>query len=98
MLSDAIVKILEEKKADNIVCFDLSKRGNLYDFSIIASGTSSRHTQSLARALLKELKKHVLHVEGMTLGDWVLIDCNDVIVHIFKKELREHYNLEELWS
>ncbi len=98
MLNDLIIKVLEEKKAENILCFDLSKHGGFCDSVIIASGTSSRHVQSLARLLLKDLKKHVLHIEGLETGDWVLIDCNDTVVHIFKPEIRDYYNLEQLWS
>lgn len=69
---------------------------------IIASGTSSRHTGSIAENLVKKIKERLnyrnIYVEGMPEGNWVLVDIGSVIVHIFKPEFREMYNLEKMWS
>lgn len=70
-------------------------------YMIIASGTSSRHTSSLAENLVQKVKDNdaaYVNVEGMSEGNWVLIDIGDVVVHIFKPEVRELYNLEKMWS
>lgn len=98
MLSESVYKLLDEKKAENIVCLNVSKRSSLTDYVIIASGTSSRHVQSLAYYIIKELKKNVLHVEGLSSGEWVLLDLGDVILHLFKPEIRIFYDLEQLWK
>jgi ribosome-associated protein len=69
---------------------------------IIASGTSDRHTSSLAHNLIKNLKDKLnynhVYVEGVTEGNWVIVDVGDVVVHIFKPEFREMYNLEKMWA
>lgn len=87
-------------KAEDVVTINLAQDSSLADYMIIASGTSSRHVHSLARKLkdrlnLKGIKN--VHTEGMSQCDWVVLDAGDVIVHIFRPEVREFYNIEKMW-
>ena len=96
-----IEKILDDNKAQNITSINLKNKSYIADYMIIASGTSSRHLQSLSEILITELKKLGLnncHMEGKDSSDWKLVDAYDVIVHIFHPEKREFYNLEKMWS
>ncbi|OYZ38011.1 MAG: ribosome silencing factor [Alphaproteobacteria bacterium 16-39-46] len=100
-LKDFVVKLLDEKKATNIHVIDVRGKSALTDFMVIASGTSSRQVSSLAEILQTSLHKEkirALSLEGRSEGEWVLMDLNDVIVHLFKPEIRDHYNLETLWA
>jgi ribosome-associated protein len=92
---------LEDAKAEDIVSIDLAGRTPLADHMIIASGRSDRHVGAIADHLIEALKKagcRELRTQGLTHCDWVLIDGGDLIVHIFRPEVREFYNLEKLWS
>lgn len=93
---------MEDGKAQDVVTISLKGKTDIADYMIIASGTSDRHTSSLAQNLVKNLKEklHYNHVsvEGIAEGNWVLVDIGDVIVHIFKPEFREMYNLEKMWA
>ena len=96
-----IEKILDDNKAQNINSIDLKNKSFIADYMIVASGTSSRHLQSLAEILVTELKKLGLtecRIEGRDSSDWKLVDAHDVIVHIFHPEKREFYDLEKMWS
>jgi ribosome-associated protein len=96
-----IVDALEDAKADEIVSIDLSGKTSLADFMIVASGRSQRHVGAIADQLLEKLKASGMRdcrVEGMELCDWVLIDAGDVIVHVFRPEVRAFYNLEKMWA
>ena len=100
-IKNNIEKILDSNKAQNITTIDLKNKSYIADYMIIASGTSSRHLQSLSEILVSELKKLGLnncHMEGKDSSDWKLVDAYDVIVHIFHPEKREFYNLEKMWS
>ena len=100
-IKDNIEKILDNNKAQNITTIDLKNKSYIADYMIIASGTSSRHLQSLSEILVSELKKIGLNncrMEGKDSSDWKLVDAYDVIVHIFHPEKREFYNLEKMWS
>jgi ribosome-associated protein len=93
--------ILDNNKARNIVTINLKKKSYIADYMIIASGTSSRHLQSLSEILVTELKKIGLtncRIEGKDSNDWKLVDAMDVIVHIFHPEKRKFYDLEKMWS
>ena len=93
--------ILDNNKAKNIVSIDLKKKSYIADYMIIASGTSSRHLQSLSVNLVSELKKIGINncrIEGRESADWKLVDAIDIIVHIFNPEKREFYDLEKMWS
>lgn len=100
-LLNAIETSLDDDKADDIVIINLTGKCSFADAMIVASGRSQRHVASLASNLQDKLKQsgHVpLSVEGMENADWVLIDMGDVIVHLFKPETREFYNIEKMWS
>ena len=96
-----IENTLNKNKANNIVSIDLKKKSYIADYMIIASGTSSRHLQSLSENLLQELKKYGLSdckMEGYESNDWKLVDAIHIIVHLFHPEKRSFYDLEKMWS
>lgn len=97
---DAILVSLDDDKAEDIVHIDLRGKTQMADFMVVASGRSTRQVASLAEKLTERLKaSHDVYckVEGAEIGDWVLIDAGDVIVHIFRPEVREFYQLEKMW-
>jgi len=96
-----IEKILDQNKANKIVSINLKNKSYVADYMIIASGTSSRHLQSLAENLVSELKKIGLsdcRIEGKDSAEWKLVDTIDIIIHLFHPEKRDFYNLESMWS
>ncbi len=96
-----ILKSLDDDKAADIVTIDLKGRSSLADALVIASGTSSRHVAAMAEHLAQRLKDAgygTAKVEGLAQGDWVVLDAHDVIVHIFRPEVRDYYDLEGIWS
>tara|TARA_Y100000992_G_C21167403_1_gene444162 strand:+ start:179 stop:526 length:348 start_codon:yes stop_codon:yes gene_type:complete len=100
-IKNNIEKILDNYKARSITSIDLKNKSYIADYMIIASGTSSRHLQSLSENLVSELKKLGIdncRIEGKDSNDWKLVDAHDVIVHIFHPEKREFYDLEKMWS
>ena len=100
-IKTSIEKILDNNKAQNISSINLKNKSHIADYMIVASGTSSRHLQSLSENLVKELKKLGLNdcrIEGKESTDWKLVDAHDVIVHLFHPEKREFYDLEKMWS
>ena len=100
-IKNKIEIILDNNKAKNIISIDLKRKSYIADYMIIASGTSSRHLQSLSEILVTELKKLGLNgcrIEGRDSSDWKLVDAHDIIVHIFHPEKREFYDLEKMWS
>jgi ribosome-associated protein len=98
---ETVLASLEDSKAENIVSIDLQGKSSLGDHMVVASGRSHRHVSAVADQLLKALKDAGLgnaRVEGLAAADWVLIDSGDIIVHIFRPEVREFYNLEKMWQ
>jgi ribosome-associated protein len=92
---------LDDSKAEDIVSIDIQGKSSIADHMVIASGRSHRHVAAVADNLLKALKEAGLgnaRVEGLSGADWVLIDAGDVVVHIFRPEVREFYNLEKMWQ
>ena len=91
---------LDDGKADDIVVIDLEGKSSIANYMVIASGTSNRHVASLAENLQIKLKEKGFQsvAEGEEKADWVLIDAYDVIVHIFRPEVRAFYSLEKMWS
>lgn len=92
---------LEDSKAENIVSIDIQGKSALADYMVVASGRSHRHVAAVADHLIKALKEAGLgtaRVEGLSGADWVLIDSGDIIVHVFRPEVREFYNIEKMWS
>ncbi|PHS26689.1 MAG: ribosome silencing factor [Robiginitomaculum sp.] len=100
-LQALIVSTLDADKAEDIVCIDLHEKSSVTDIMIIASGRSQRHVGALADHILRTLKEQGLgrvEVEGLPSCDWVLVDAGDVILHLFRPEVRGFYNLEKMWS
>ena len=100
-LKQIIINTLDINKALDIVSIDLKDKSSMADHMIIASGTSSRHIQSLSEQVLEKLKKNGLKeskIEGKESSEWKLVDGIDVIVHIFHPEKRKFYDLEKMWS
>jgi ribosome-associated protein len=98
---DTVLASLDDSKAENVISIDIQGKSSLGDYMVIASGRSHRHVAAVADHLLKALKDAGLgsaRVEGMASADWVLIDSGDVIVHIFRPEVRDFYNLEKMWQ
>ena len=100
-VAESLAKALEDDKAEDLLFIDLQGKSSLADFMIIASGRSGRHVAALADHISQEVKKltgRPASIEGMPNADWVLIDTGDVIVHLFRPEVREFYNLEKIWA
>ena len=100
-LIDTVLASLEDSKAEDIVTLDIAEKSSLADHMVIASGRSHRHVSAIADHLLRDLKEAghgTAAVEGQSTCDWVLIDAGDVIVHIFRPEVRGFYNLEKMWA
>jgi ribosome-associated protein len=96
-----ILSRLEDMKAEETITIDLHGKSAYSDYMIVTTGRSNRHVGSIAENVAKGLKEagiKNIHVEGLPNCDWVLIDSGDVIVHVFRPEVREFYNLERLWT
>ena len=96
-----ILSRLEDMKAEETVTIDLHGKSAFSDYMIITSGRANRHVGAIAENVTKALKEtgiRNIHIEGLPNADWVLIDSGDVIVHVFRPEVREFYNLERLWT
>lgn len=100
-LSDFIQHLLEENSAQDVIEIDIRGKSSIADFLLVASGRSNRHVSALADYVQRGLKERGMKdlvIEGQTASDWVLIDAGDVILHIFRPEVRVFYNLEKIWS
>ena len=100
-VGDLILSRLDDDKAQDVVFIDLKGKSPIADGLIVASGRSQRHVGAMADHLLRALKEAGYgrcRVEGMPSADWVLIDAGDVIVHLFRPEVRSFYNIEKIWS
>jgi len=100
-LLDVIETSLDDDQAIDIITIDLKGKSSLGDYMIIASGRSTRHVGAIADHVLKSVKAAGFgsaQTEGMSSADWVLIDTGDIIIHLFRPEVREFYNLEKMWS
>ena len=98
---DAILTSLDDDKAEDIVQIDLRGKTSISDYMVIASGRSTRQVASISEKLVETLKQDhgvLCKIEGKDTGDWVLIDAGDVIVHVFRPEVREFYQLEKMWA
>ena len=103
ILANIIIEGMQEVKAIAIVSLDLRDiETSVCDFFIVCNGTSNTHTSAIAGAVieetLKSIKEKPWHKEGLTNGDWILLDYGNVVAHIFLKETREYYNIEKLWG
>lgn len=100
-LANLILDVLDEHSAQEIIEIDIRGKSSISDYMIVASGRSNRHVGALSDYLIKSLKntgKKNIGVEGLKSCDWVLIDVGDVIVHLFRPEVRAFYNIEKIWS
>ncbi len=100
-LEDLILNRLDDDKAEDVVLIDLKGKSPMADAMIVASGRSHRHVGALADHVMRALKEAghgKARVEGLPHCDWVLIDAGDVIVHLFRPEVRTFYNIEKIWS
>ncbi len=99
-LLDRILTSLDDDKAEDVVKIDLKGKSEMADYMVIASGRSTRQVAAISEKLVDRLKQdygRYSKVEGKDAGDWVLIDTGDVIVHVFRPEVREFYQLEKMW-
>lgn len=103
--SDALLSLvlrqLDDDQAQDVVTIDLAGKSSIADHMIIASGRSTRQVASMAQKLAEEVKKQGFgsaRIEGLPAADWVLIDAGDVVVHVFRPEVRSFYNLERMWA
>ena len=100
-LHDLVLRSLDDDKAVEVVSIPLAGKSNIADYMVIASGRSTRQVAAMAEKLSERIKRELgrgVRVEGLTAADWVLIDADDVIVHLFRPEVRSFYNLERMWA
>ena len=98
---DLVLKSLDDAKAEQTVAIDIAGKSSLTDHMVVTSGRSNRHVSAVADQLVKALREHGFgkpRIEGLPHADWVLVDAGDVIVHIFRPEVREFYNIEKMWA
>jgi ribosome-associated protein len=97
---EIVLASLEDSKAENIVSIDIQGKSSLGDYRVVASGRSHRHVAAVAENLLKVLKEAGMRAraEGLGTADWVLIDAGDIIVHVFRPEIRDFYGIEKMWQ
>lgn len=100
-LHKLVLRSLDDDKAVEVVTIPLQGKSNIADHMVIASGTSTRQVAAMAQKLSERIKRDLgrsVRVEGLPVADWVLIDADDVIVHLFRPEVRSFYNLERMWA
>ncbi|BDG75959.1 iojap-related protein [Wolbachia endosymbiont of Culex quinquefasciatus JHB] len=98
-IKNTIVDVIDQNKGQDIVTFDVQNKTVIAKYMIIASGDSSRHVKALAEHVMKNLKQYdKIDVEGMDEGNWVIVNFQGIMVHLFRPEVREYYKIEELWN
>ncbi|WP_196260160.1 ribosome silencing factor [Pelagibacterium limicola] len=100
-LLDLILACLEDTKAEDTLAIDVTGKSSLTDHMVVTSGRSNRHVGAIADQLVKALRENGYakpRIEGLPTADWVLVDADDVIVHVFRPEVREFYNIEKMWA
>ncbi|WP_442981116.1 ribosome silencing factor [Rhizobium sp. SL42] len=98
---ELVLSSLEDSKAEDIVSINIAGKSALGDYMVVVSGRSNRHVTAISEHLISDMKDEGLgyaRVEGLETGDWVLIDIGDIIVHVFRPEIREFYNIERMWA
>lgn len=99
LIKSAIENIIYQNKGHNIVTFDVQDRTIIARYIIIASGDSNRHVKALAQHIIKNFKQYdKVDVDGIDRGDWVILNIRDIMIHIFRPEVRDYYNIEMLWN
>lgn len=91
-------QVIYDKKGSNILALDVKGISSITDYILIAEGNVDRHVSSMARAIMETLEEKPVHVEGLSTGDWVVLDLAGVMIHLFSPGLRERYSLEKLWT
>ncbi|UIP91431.1 ribosome silencing factor [Wolbachia pipientis] len=98
-IKNKIVDVIDQNKGQDIVTFDVQNKTVIAKYMIIASGDSNRHVKALAEHVMKNLKQYdKIDVEGMDEGNWVIVNFQGIMVHLFRPEVREYYKIEELWN
>ncbi len=100
-LHDLVLRSLDDDKAVEIVSIPLNGKSNIADYMVIAGGRSTRQVAAMAQKLAERIKQELgrnVRIEGLPVADWVLIDAGDVVVHLFRPEVRTFYNLERMWA
>ena len=100
-LHDLVLRSLDDDQAVDVISIPLQGKSSIADHMVIASGRSTRQVASMAQKLTERIKQELgrnVRIEGLPIADWVLIDANDVIVHLFRPEVRSFYNLERMWA
>ncbi len=100
-LRDLVEKTLSDDKAEDLVSIDLAGKTSFADYMVIANGRSTRQVAAMASHLKERIKEEgfgSVRMEGQTGGDWILVDAGDVVVHLFRPEVRDFYNLEKIWA
>jgi ribosome-associated protein len=99
-LKDSVVNALDQDKAEEIVTIDLAGKTSIADYMVIASGRSARQITALAEKISEHLKEHGIkpRIEGRQSGDWILVDGGDIIIHLFRPEVRKFYSIEDIWN
>ena len=100
-LLDFVLKQLDDDQAQEVVTIDLAGKSSIADYMVIASGRSTRQVASIAQKLAEKLKQNgygPVKLEGLPAADWVLLDAGDIVVHLFRPEVRSFYNLERMWA
>src|SRR5690554_853463 len=100
-LLDVILNALEDAKAEDTIAIDITGKSSLSDHMVVTSGRSNRHVSAVAEQLVHAMRENNYdkpRIEGQQTADWVLVDASDVIVHIFRPEVREFYNIEKMWA
>ncbi|AAK88492.2 hypothetical protein EN41_02770 [Agrobacterium tumefaciens] len=98
---ETVLASLEDSKAEDIVSLDIAGKSALADYMVVVSGRSNRHVSAICEHLLKDMKDEGFgnaRIEGLEAGDWVVIDAGDIIVHVFRPEIRVFYNIEKMWA
>ncbi len=100
-LHSLVLRSLDDDKALDVVSIPLNGKSSIADYMVIASGRSTRQVASMAQKLTERIKRELgrnVRIEGLPVADWVLLDAEDVIVHLFRPEVRSFYNLERMWA
>ncbi|MGL9732687.1 MAG: ribosome silencing factor [Wolbachia sp.] len=99
LIKNMIISIIDQNKGRDIVTFDVQNKTVIAKYKIIASGDSNRHVKALAEHVIKSLKSYdKAEIEGMDTGNWIILNFQGIMVHIFRSEVREYYKIEELWN
>lgn len=99
--TQVVLTSLDDDKAEDVVAIDIRGKSSFADMLVVASGRSARHVGALADHVMRKLKDagvKDVRVEGLPQGDWVLVDAGDVVVHLFRPEVRSFYNIEKIWT